>query len=144
MPHCSRHLYETILQANFNPGLAKQPARVLLGNDLAEYIGFVRMELVERPLDEPSEENASDFKTAKKKRKGKGLRPTPKDGVLERLGESRRYPKPSAHADACSTPHVGLAHELVARNKSTGVRTRIPVIVFSMVTGRQNWCDRLG
>lgn len=89
MPHCSRHLYETFFQANFNPGLGKQPARVLLGNDLAEYIGFVRPELVERPLNEPSDEHNPDpeFQSAKKKRKGKGLRPTPKDGVLERLGE---------------------------------------------------------
>lgn len=88
MPHCSRHLYETFLQANFNPGLGKQPARVLLGNDLAEYVGFVRPELVERPLNEPSDEQTPEFQSAKKKRKGKGPRPIPKDGVLERLGES--------------------------------------------------------
>lgn len=78
MPHCSRALYESILHTNFTPALARSPARLVLGNDLAEYIGHVRGE----PVADASEE----FTKAKKKRRGKDQVSTPKDGVLERLG----------------------------------------------------------
>jgi DnaJ family protein A protein 5 len=83
MPHCSRALYESILHTNFEPSLAKQPIRVILGNDLAEYIGFVRQEAGEGSSQQPAEE---EFTKAKKKRKGKTGPSAPKDGVLERLG----------------------------------------------------------
>jgi DnaJ family protein A protein 5 len=83
MPHCSRALYESLLHTNFSPLLCKQPARVILGNDLAEYIGHVRIDSLERQSEKQAEE---EFTKAKKKRKGKGPVSTPKDGVLERLG----------------------------------------------------------
>lgn len=73
LPHCARPLYEALLGTNFSPSLAR--GRVLLGNDLAEYIGFVRDVVVEE-----------DFTKVKKKRKGKGEDRRVKDGVLERLG----------------------------------------------------------
>lgn len=88
MPHCSKYLYQSILQQNFDPSLAKLPLRLWVGNDLSEYIGFVRPETVDRPVNEPSDNASAPFTTAKKKRKDKNPRPMPKDGVLERLGES--------------------------------------------------------
>jgi DnaJ family protein A protein 5 len=79
MPHCSRTLYESILHTNFEPSLGKKPLRLLLGNDLADYIGFVRTESSSEPKEE-------EFTKAKKKRKGKLEVASPKDGILERLG----------------------------------------------------------
>lgn len=81
MPHCSRPLYESLLHTNFSPALGRSPARVILGNDLAEYTGYVRAGLVEDPT--------VDFTKAKKKRKGKEQVPITKDGVLERLGSQK-------------------------------------------------------
>ena len=83
MPHCSRALYESILHTNFEPTLAKRPVRIVLGNDLAEYIGFVRTEPEDQSTQQPTED---EFSKPKKKRKGKTGHSPPKDGVLERLG----------------------------------------------------------
>jgi DnaJ family protein A protein 5 len=83
MPHCSRALYESVLQTNFAPSLGKTPRRLVLGNDLAEYIGYVRPGTQDGALPVPNED---EFTKAKKKRKGKNDSSPPKDGVLERLG----------------------------------------------------------
>jgi len=83
MPHCARALYESILYTNYGPALAEYPLRVILGNDLAEYIGYVREEAGEDTSQPHTEE---EFTKPKKKRKGKTGSPPPKDGVLERLG----------------------------------------------------------
>lgn len=83
MPHCSRALYESILHTNFEASLAKHPLRLILGNDLAEYIGFVREDADDKCLQKPT---AEEFTKPKKKRKGKSGHSAPKDGVLERLG----------------------------------------------------------
>jgi len=82
MPHCSRALYESILHTNFEPRLAEHPVRIVLGNDLAEYIGFVRTE----QEDQSTQPAGDDFSKPKKKRKGKAGQSPPRDGVLERLG----------------------------------------------------------
>lgn len=81
MPHCSKALYESFLHKNFTPRLASQPAVVLLGNDLAEYLpGFVREDT---NTDKPVEEG---FVKPKKKRKGRGpVEPQVQDSVLRRL-----------------------------------------------------------
>lgn len=81
LPHCARALYESLLASNFGPRFAGHPGRLLLGNDLAEYIGLVRLE--------PTEPQVDAFEKPKKKRKGKGQMRPVKDGVLERLGEER-------------------------------------------------------
>lgn len=87
MPHCSRFLYESILLANFSPALGRPPARVILGNDLAEYTGFVRPDLIDPSLHDQSPQTAEpEFHAPKKKRKGKTFQREVKDGVLERLG----------------------------------------------------------
>lgn len=79
-------LYESILHTNFEPSLGRQPVRLILGNDLAEYIGFVREEIVGQSSSQALDE---EFTKPKKKRKGKIGAPQPKDGVLERLGRRR-------------------------------------------------------
>jgi hypothetical protein len=78
LPHCARPLYEALFTANFSPQLAGPSARVVLGNDLSEYIGFVR---------DPTRKE--EFSKPKKKRKGKEQEGKVKDGVLERLGECK-------------------------------------------------------
>jgi DnaJ family protein A protein 5 len=82
-PHCPRALYESVLAANFSPSFGQQPARVLLGNDLIDYMpGFTREEEQPKPTDDDK------FEKPKKKRKGKGPGEREvKDGVLYRLGE---------------------------------------------------------
>ena len=88
MPHCSRALYESILHTNFVPSLGGHPQWVVLGNDLADYVGFVRPGTGDGSLPVPNEE---EFTKAKKKRKGKTDNPPTKDGVLERLGMTYRH-----------------------------------------------------
>ncbi|WWC98864.1 hypothetical protein V866_005758 [Kwoniella sp. B9012] len=85
LPHAPKQLYESLLQTNFGPSLGDKPGRVLLGNDLAEYIpGFVRANGEGNKENGASEEG--EFVKAKKKRKGKGDGHREiKDGVLQRL-----------------------------------------------------------
>ncbi|OCF78359.1 hypothetical protein I204_00297 [Kwoniella mangroviensis CBS 8886] len=85
LPHAPKQLYESLLQINFSPSLGDKPGRVLLGNDLAEYIpGFVRANGEQNKENGANEEG--EFVKAKKKRKGKGDGPREiKDGVLQRL-----------------------------------------------------------
>jgi hypothetical protein len=73
------------LHTNFDTALGKSPVRLILGNDLAEYIGFVREEPREKSAPRPIED---EFTKPKKKRKGKVEHSPPRDGVLERLGMS--------------------------------------------------------
>jgi DnaJ family protein A protein 5 len=81
MPHCSRALYESFFSANFSASLARQPRRVLVGNDLADY-----MPDLARPT-AFSEGNPEVFTKARKKRKGHvEERRELKDGVLRRIG----------------------------------------------------------
>ena len=81
LPHCPRALYENILTANYGNRLS-QPGRVILGNDLSEYIGS-----------QPQTTEASGFIKPKKKRKGRREqgKDDHKDGVLHRLGEKSSY-----------------------------------------------------
>jgi DnaJ family protein A protein 5 len=83
LPHCPRALYESLLAANFTPSFGRCPARILLGNDLAEYMpGLVRDE--DKGVVPPEDA----FEKPKKKRKGKGTGEREvKDGILQRLGE---------------------------------------------------------
>ena len=78
MPHCPKTLYQNILGVNFTARLC-QPGRLLLGNDLAEYVdGGAPAKAAE---DEA-------FVKPKKKRAGRNRwseRPR-RDGVLERIG----------------------------------------------------------
>ncbi|OCF34510.1 hypothetical protein I316_03551 [Kwoniella heveanensis BCC8398] len=85
MPHAPKQLYESILSTNFSPSLACQPGRVLLGNDLGEYVpGFVRESKEKADADAANGEE--DFVKPKKKRRGKGESERQvKDGVLQRL-----------------------------------------------------------
>ncbi|ORY27689.1 hypothetical protein BCR39DRAFT_537986 [Naematelia encephala] len=84
LPHCGRSLYESILTANYTPALAGPPGRLLLGNDLAEYLpGFARPT---EGVDAAGGTVDDEFLKPKKKRKGKGQGDTPtKDTVLRRL-----------------------------------------------------------
>ncbi|WWD16810.1 hypothetical protein CI109_101242 [Kwoniella shandongensis] len=87
LPHAPRQLYESLLTVNYAPSLAQRPGRVLLGNDLAEYVpGFVRIkETMEQAEDGPAN-GEGEFVKAKKKRRGKGEQERQfKDGVLQRL-----------------------------------------------------------
>ncbi|WRT65403.1 uncharacterized protein IL334_002346 [Kwoniella shivajii] len=88
LPHAPKQLYESLLQTNFSPALACKPGRVLLGNDLAEYIpGFVRSTEEKEDAGDGEEQVEGEFVKAKKKRRGRGgggERET-KDGVLPRL-----------------------------------------------------------
>ncbi|WVR04088.1 hypothetical protein IAU60_001087 [Kwoniella sp. DSM 27419] len=90
MPHAPKQLYESLLFTNFSPSFAAKPGRVLLGNDLGEYVpGFVRQVPTNSddkivPRDEATGEG--EFVKAKKKRRGKGEQERQvKDGVLPRL-----------------------------------------------------------
>ncbi|WVQ94337.1 hypothetical protein IAU59_001416 [Kwoniella sp. CBS 9459] len=85
MPHAPKQLYESLLHTNYSPLLAKSPGRILLGNDLGEYVpGFVREEKGKSGADE--ENGEEEFVKPKKKRRGKGeAEREVKDGVLQRL-----------------------------------------------------------
>ncbi|KAK8861287.1 hypothetical protein IAR55_002106 [Kwoniella newhampshirensis] len=87
LPHAPRQLYESLLLANFSPTLGKKPGKVLLGNDLADYVpGFVRIDERKDGVDNDSAEGDGGFVKPKKKRKGKGEQGRQsKDGVLQRL-----------------------------------------------------------
>nr|XP_019012381.1 uncharacterized protein I206_03228 [Kwoniella pini CBS 10737]OCF51162.1 hypothetical protein I206_03228 [Kwoniella pini CBS 10737] len=86
LPHAPKQLYESLLQTNFSPALGNKPGRILLGNDLAEYIpGFVRGTADEKQTSGQGD-GEGEFVKAKKKRKGKGDGPKEvPDGVLQRL-----------------------------------------------------------
>ncbi|WWC87561.1 uncharacterized protein L201_002451 [Kwoniella dendrophila CBS 6074] len=88
LPHAPKQLYESLLQTNFSPALGGEPGRVLLGNDLAEYIpGFVRSDGKDKKINENGDAEEGEFVKAKKKRRGKGegIQREIKDGVLQRL-----------------------------------------------------------
>ncbi|WVQ83519.1 hypothetical protein IAT38_005660 [Cryptococcus sp. DSM 104549] len=90
LPHAPKQLYESILATNFSPALCGPTrGRVLLGNDLAEYVpGFVRVSEDKDKEGAGAEggDGEGEFVKPKKKRKGKGepVRQF-KDGVLQRL-----------------------------------------------------------
>ncbi|WVF66725.1 hypothetical protein IAT40_001467 [Kwoniella sp. CBS 6097] len=85
MPHAPKQLYESLLTTNFSPSLATRPGRILLGNDLGEYVsGFVRENSDKAGVEEANGEE--EFAKPKKKRRGKGEPGRQvKDGVLQRL-----------------------------------------------------------
>lgn len=76
LPHCPRPLYEQLLTSNFSPLLSGPHPRLLLGNDLGDYLGFVRDAKIE------------EFEKPKKKRRGKQEGRAHEDNVLLRLGET--------------------------------------------------------
>lgn len=89
LPHAPKQLYESILSTNYAPSLCgNKPGRILLGNDLAEYLpGFVRPSQKKEPSGEA--DGDGEFVKPKKKRRGRGeVKPQIKDGVLSRVGES--------------------------------------------------------
>lgn len=80
LPHCPKALYASLLQHNFGPDLG-HPGRLLLGNDLSQYVLDVQ-------APSAATTDADGFAKTKKKRRGKATPGgRPKDGVLERLGE---------------------------------------------------------
>nr|ODN87212.1 hypothetical protein L203_03484 [Cryptococcus depauperatus CBS 7841] len=86
LPHAPKQLYESLLSTNYNPSLCcGKPGRVLLGNDLADYLpGF------SRPLQDNSDAGhhggTEEFVKPKKKRRGKGeSKVQVKDNVFSRL-----------------------------------------------------------
>lgn len=90
LPHAPKKLYESILTTNYAPSLCgNKPGRILLGNDLAEYIpGFVRPSQGKKEGPNGEAGGDGEFVKPKKKRKGRGeVRPQIKDSVLSRLGE---------------------------------------------------------
>ncbi|GFZ42894.1 hypothetical protein JCM24511_00612 [Saitozyma sp. JCM 24511] len=81
MPHCSRALYESLFTINFGPILAGRPKRVLLGNELAEYLPD--LVTLRGDTEQPS---PAGFVKPKKKRKGRqGGDREFQDSVLRRL-----------------------------------------------------------
>ncbi|XAO26891.1 hypothetical protein I312_105732 [Cryptococcus bacillisporus CA1280] len=88
LPHAPKKLYESILTTNYAPSLCgNKPGRILLGNDLAEYIpGFVRPSQGKKEGPNGEAGGDGEFVKPKKKRKGRGeVRPQIKDSVLSRL-----------------------------------------------------------
>ncbi|OWZ26582.1 hypothetical protein C356_06913 [Cryptococcus neoformans c45] len=87
LPHAPKQLYESILSTNYAPSLCgNKPGRVLLGNDLAEYLpGFARpSQKEERPNGEAGGDG--EFVKPKKKRRGRAeVKPQIKDSVLSRV-----------------------------------------------------------
>lgn len=102
LPHCSKALYESLLTNNFSPLLAGYYGRVLLGNDLADYLPNFSRKDGKMDGAYPTEE----FIKPKKKRKEKGHFDDrqPKDGVLQRLGPLLSHFRHWAHPH--TVPHM--------------------------------------
>jgi DnaJ family protein A protein 5 len=101
MPHCSRALYESLFTINFGPSLASRPKRVLLGNELAEYLPD--LVTLRGDTEQPS---SAEFVKPKKKRKGRqGGDREFQDSVLRRLGKSAPHIARAVtdDADQCHT-----------------------------------------
>lgn len=148
LPHAPRQLYESLLTTNYSPLLAQKPGRVLLGNDLAEYVpGFARIGESKDEAETGNAEGEGEFVKPKKKRKGKGEQERQfKDGVLQRLGESACPVCPDNQTDDLhSAPYVCTSpHSSFARNESSRFRQSLPVTHFPLVGRGQGGSRGLG
>ncbi|KAL7419810.1 hypothetical protein Q5752_005726 [Cryptotrichosporon argae] len=136
LPHCPKQLYESLLHANYGRALAGQPGRVLLGNDLGEYLpGFART----KPVGEADAPSAGEgeFVKPKKKRKGKGgPERQVEDGVLRRLVPHMDVAPlaalPETHLPGFARAFLSLAVQWLPQDRAADVdwETELPPVVW--------------